>query len=267
MSNDSYNPDEMNEMNDDAADIAPIMREVEKMDFLLDVPMSVSVELGRTEIQLRDLLQIGAGAVLELNKLAGEPLEVLVNDRLVSKGEVVVVNEKYGIRLTDIIDPVDSDASSRPSKQNPNMKIVIQRALASKVEVDGRTTGAITRGMVLLVCMEQGDTKESVDNAVKKIVNLRVFPNPELDSDRMDLNINQIKGEILAISQFTLSWDGEKGNRPSFDRSMEPRQASIMFKIFCDKLRESVKVETGEFGEHMTVSITNDGPVTFSLSF
>ena len=86
------------------------------MAFLYDVPMSVSVELGRTEIQLRDLLQIGTGAVIELNKLAGEPLEVLVNDRLVSKGEVVVVNEKYGIRLTDIIDPLDSDADSRPSK-------------------------------------------------------------------------------------------------------------------------------------------------------
>lgn len=92
------------------------MSEESKMDFLYDVPMSVSVELGRTEIQLRDLLKIGAGSVLELNKLAGEPLEVLVNDRLVSKGEVVVVNEKYGIRLTDIIDPVDSDASSRPDK-------------------------------------------------------------------------------------------------------------------------------------------------------
>lgn len=109
------NPNENDEHKDDLEDEElQALRENEKIDFLYDVPMSVSVELGRTEIVLRDLLRIGAGAVLELNKLAGEPLEVLVNDRLVSKGEVVVVNEKYGIRLTDIIDPLDSEASSRP---------------------------------------------------------------------------------------------------------------------------------------------------------
>ena len=92
------------------------INDLKQMEFLLDVPLNVSVELGRSEIVLRELLQIGQGSVLELEKLAGEPLEVLVNERLVSKGEVVVVNEKYGIRLTDIIDPLDSTADSKPSR-------------------------------------------------------------------------------------------------------------------------------------------------------
>lgn len=90
--------------------------DLRQMEFLLDVPLNVTVELGRSEIVLRELLQISQGSVLELEKLAGEPLEVLVNERLVSKGEVVVVNEKYGIRLTDIIDPLDSTADSKPSR-------------------------------------------------------------------------------------------------------------------------------------------------------
>ena len=71
------------------------------------IPLKVTVELGRTEVVIKDLLQLGQGSVLELDKLAGEPLEILVNGKLVAKGEVVVVNEKFGIRLTDIISPIE----------------------------------------------------------------------------------------------------------------------------------------------------------------
>ena len=78
-----------------------------EVDFLNDVPMTVTVELGVGNITIKDLLQLGQGSVLELDKLAGEPLEVKVNDRLISKGEVVVLNEKYGVRLTDVINPDD----------------------------------------------------------------------------------------------------------------------------------------------------------------
>jgi flagellar motor switch protein FliN len=78
-----------------------------EIDFLNDVPMTVTVELGVGNITIKDLLQLGQGSVLELDKLAGEPLEVKVNDRLISKGEVVVLNEKYGVRLTDVINPDD----------------------------------------------------------------------------------------------------------------------------------------------------------------
>lgn len=77
------------------------------MDFILDIPLELSVELGRTTMLLNDLLQLGQGSVVELNKLAGEPLEILVNGRLVARGEVVVVNEKFGVRITDIISPLE----------------------------------------------------------------------------------------------------------------------------------------------------------------
>jgi len=80
---------------------------IKKLDLILDIPLRVSVELGRTRMLVNDLLQLGQGSVIELNKLAGEPLEVLVNDKLVARGEVVVVNEKFGIRLTDIISPIE----------------------------------------------------------------------------------------------------------------------------------------------------------------
>lgn len=81
--------------------------EVHNLDFILDIPLRVSVELGRTKILVRDLLQLGQGSVVELAKFAGEPLELLVNEKLIARGEVVVVNEKFGLRLTDIISPVE----------------------------------------------------------------------------------------------------------------------------------------------------------------
>jgi len=77
------------------------------MDFLLDIPLEVTVELGRTRMLIKDLLQLGQGSVIELDKLAGEPMEILVNNKLIARGEVVVVNEKFGIRLTDIISPTE----------------------------------------------------------------------------------------------------------------------------------------------------------------
>ena len=80
---------------------------VQNLDFILDIPLKVTVELGRTSVMIKDLLQLGQGSVLELDKLAGEPLEILVNGKLVAKGEVVVVNEKFGIRITDIISPIE----------------------------------------------------------------------------------------------------------------------------------------------------------------
>lgn len=77
------------------------------IDFILDIPLEVTVELGRTNMLIHDLLQLGQGSVIELNKLAGEPLEILVNRKLIARGEVVVVNEKFGVRLTDIVSPIE----------------------------------------------------------------------------------------------------------------------------------------------------------------
>ena len=90
-----------------AGDDALNKLKVQNLDFILDIPLKVSVELGRARVVIKDLLQLGQGSVLELDKLAGEPLEVLVNGKLVARGEVVVVNEKFGIRLTDIISPLE----------------------------------------------------------------------------------------------------------------------------------------------------------------
>jgi flagellar motor switch protein FliN/FliY len=86
---------------------APAAGNTRDMDFLLDVPLEVSVELGRTRMFIKDLLQLGQGSVIEMNKVAGEPMEILVNNKLVARGEVVVVNEKFGVRLTDIISPTE----------------------------------------------------------------------------------------------------------------------------------------------------------------
>lgn len=73
------------------------------LEFILDIPLKVSVELGRSKILVQDLLKLHKGSVIELTKLAGEPLEVLINDKVVARGEVIVMNEKFGVRLTDIV--------------------------------------------------------------------------------------------------------------------------------------------------------------------
>lgn len=94
---------ELNPLGEPRSD--PAGNEVGNLDFILDIPMEVAVELGRAKMLISELLQLGQGSVIELSKLAGEPLEVLVNHKLIARGEVVVVNEKFGVRLTDIISP------------------------------------------------------------------------------------------------------------------------------------------------------------------
>lgn len=78
-----------------------------KLDVILDIPITIAMEIGRTKLSIRNLLQLNQGSVVELDRLAGEPMDVLVNGTLVAHGEVVVVNEKFGIRLTDVISPAD----------------------------------------------------------------------------------------------------------------------------------------------------------------
>lgn len=145
------------------------------------------------------------------------------------------------------------------------MKVVVQRSLKSKVTVSNEVIGEIEKGMVLLVCCEKGDSIENVKKAAIKIGNLRIFQDPE--TGKMNKDISEAEGEFLAISQFTLSWNGQKGNRPSFDSSMEPVEAEKLFNEFCKLLSSTAAVKTGAFGEMMKVSIENDGPVTFSLAF
>lgn len=95
---------ELDELDDDA----PISQsEKKKLDTILDIPVTISMEVGRSSISIRNLLQLNQGSVVELDRVAGEPLDVLVNGTLIAHGEVVVVNDKFGIRLTDVISQIE----------------------------------------------------------------------------------------------------------------------------------------------------------------
>ncbi len=145
------------------------------------------------------------------------------------------------------------------------MKIVIQRVLEAQVCVEGEVVGAIGAGMLLFVCFEQGDDETSLAKAIDKIVKLRIFDDPQ---GKMNLDIASVKGEVLSVSQFTLSWDGGGGHRPSFEKSMPPQEARLKYALFNRELRnKGLIVKEGKFGAFMKVSLINDGPVTFSLSF
>lgn len=144
------------------------------------------------------------------------------------------------------------------------MKIVVQRVSSSQVKVNGEVVGSIGKGLNLLVCIEHQDSQETIKKASEKITALRIFSD---EAGRMNKSIVDIKGSILAISQFTLSWNGKKGNRPSFDGSARPEVACKLFNEFVQILRNTVPVEMGVFGESMAVEITNDGPVTFHIEF
>jgi len=143
------------------------------------------------------------------------------------------------------------------------MKVLIQRSKKSHVTVEEEIVGSINSGLVLLVCMEKGDQEEILTKAANKILALRTFE----ENGKQNKNIIDAGGEILLISQFTLAWEGEKGNRPGFDNAMEPSLARKYFKKFCDLLSEKVTVATGQFGASMQVKIENDGPVTYFLKF
>ena len=102
---------------DEAIEEKTAEQEARELDFILDIPLELSVELGKTKMLVNDLLQLGQGSIIELNKLAGEPLEVYINRKLIARGEVVVVNEKFGVRLTDVITPIDRVKSLAAEEQ------------------------------------------------------------------------------------------------------------------------------------------------------
>lgn len=146
------------------------------------------------------------------------------------------------------------------------MRIIIQRVKSSQVEVNHQIVGKIDRGLNLLVGIADTDTETEIDWMVRKCLELRLFPDPANDTGRWDKSVQEIGGELLVISQFTLYGDCRKGRRPSFDRSAPPETAQKLYEIFVEKLRQSgLKVETGLFGTQMQVSIENDGPVTLAI--
>lgn len=145
------------------------------------------------------------------------------------------------------------------------MKIVLQRVKHASVVVNNQTIGKIETGLLLLVGVSKTDDVAAIDYLANKVLNLRIFSD---DVGKMNLSVLDISGEILAVSQFTLYGDTKKGRRPGFDQAALPEQAQPLFDQFVDKLKESgLKVETGEFGADMKVSLLNDGPVTFILEY
>lgn len=157
---------------------------------------------------------------------------------------------------------------------NPNyeprifpMRIIIQRVKSSQVTVNGEIIGKIGRGLNLLVGIANTDTEAELDWMVRKCLEMRLFPDEESDdSTRWQKSVQDISGELLVVSQFTLYGDCRKGRRPSFDRSAAPQVAEDLYNCFVAKLRLSgLHVETGKFGATMQVSIENDGPVTLLL--
>jgi len=143
------------------------------------------------------------------------------------------------------------------------MRIVLQRVKQAAVAVEKQTVGQINKGVCLLVGVEKGDTEEEARYLAHKIVELRIFPDEE---GKMNLSLLDIRGEALAVSQFTLAASLKKGRRPSFDSAEDPERAESLFRYFIGLLKEKgIKVETGIFGALMDVHLVNDGPVTFIL--
>jgi D-aminoacyl-tRNA deacylase len=145
------------------------------------------------------------------------------------------------------------------------MRVIIQRVKSSQVTVNGEIVGKIGRGLNLLVGIADTDTDAELDWMVRKCLELRLFPDEE-GGHRWQKSVQEIGGELLVVSQFTLYGDCRKGRRPSFDRSAAPEIAQDLYNRFVDKLRSTgLRVETGKFGAIMQVSIENDGPVTLLL--
>ncbi|RDY29151.1 D-tyrosyl-tRNA(Tyr) deacylase [Romboutsia weinsteinii] len=143
------------------------------------------------------------------------------------------------------------------------MRAVVQRVSSSRVTVDGKTTGEISKGLLVLLGVTHEDTSNDVDYIIDKVLNLRIF---EDENDKMNLSLKDVGGELLAVSQFTLYGDARKGRRPSFSSAARPSLANPLYEEFVKKARgQGVTVGTGEFGAHMMVDLTNDGPVTILL--
>lgn len=143
------------------------------------------------------------------------------------------------------------------------MKAIIQRVNYATVEVDGECVGKIDKGFLVLLGIKEDDTLDDVDYLVKKICNLRVFQD---ENGKMNINIKDINGEILVVSQFTLYADCTNGNRPSFTKAANPEKARELYEVFKTKIANEIgEVECGIFGADMKVSLLNDGPVTIDL--
>lgn len=143
------------------------------------------------------------------------------------------------------------------------MIALLQRVSAARVDVDGEMVGAIGAGLMVLVCAERHDAEAQADALLSKLLAYRVFPD---DEGKMNRSVSDVEGGLLLVPQFTLAADTRSGTRPSFTPAAAPEEGRRLFDYFVERAREkAARVETGRFGAHMQVSLTNDGPVTFWL--
>lgn len=143
------------------------------------------------------------------------------------------------------------------------MKIVVQRVKSASVKVNSEIVSSIDHGLLLLVGFEKNDTMSDVLKLAKKVVSLRIFDD---EDGKMNLSVQQVRGAILSVSQFTLAALTKKGNRPSFIEAMEPQLAQEYFETFNEEVKKlGIEVKSGVFQAHMDVSLVNDGPVTILL--
>ena len=148
------------------------------------------------------------------------------------------------------------------------MMSVIQRVKSARVEVDGRVTGQIEQGLLVLVCAEKGDTEAEADKLLAKMLKLRIFSD---EAGKMNLSVQDVDGKggcggLLIVSQFTLAADTKGGNRPSFTRAAAPDEGRRLYDYFVQQARAAhPTVQTGQFAADMQVHLVNDGPVTFNL--
>ena len=143
------------------------------------------------------------------------------------------------------------------------MRLLVQRVSNASVKVDEMVLGKIQKGFLVLLGVTHEDTTENADYLIKKLCNLRVFQD---ENEKMNLGIKDIQGELLVVSQFTLYADTTSGNRPSFTQAAKPEKANELYEYFVKKCKENnIRTETGRFGAHMDVNLTNDGPVTIML--